>query len=76
MILASKFWGSRVFSCHQSLWNAHTDGRRAWHAIIALVQHTQSDDVGRGMLHGPWASQTAERRRGWHVSVPLDNTHG
>ena len=31
-------------------WRAHTIAlRRAWHAIIALGQHTQLDDVGRGI---------------------------
>ena len=60
---------------HQSIWTAHTDGRRTWHAVIDLVQHTQLDDVRRGMSHGPWASQKVVRRRVWHVSVPLDNTH-
>ena len=44
-------------ACHQSLWTAHTDGRWVWHALIDLVQHTQSDDVRRGMSHGTWASQ-------------------
>ena len=41
-------------ACHHHLWSAHTvERRRAWHAIIALRQHTQSKDVGRGMTSPP-----------------------
>ena len=41
-------------ACHHHLWAAHTvERRRAWHAIIALRQHTQSKDVGRGMTSPP-----------------------
>ena len=36
-------------TCHHRLWKAHTVERRAWHAIIAFGQHTQSNDIGRGM---------------------------
>ena len=37
-------------ACHHRLWAAQTIGRRrAWHDIIAFGQHTQSNDVGRGM---------------------------
>ena len=44
-------------ACHHRLWAAHTVGRsRAWHAIIALEQHTQSNDVGRGMPSSPLVS--------------------
>ena len=35
---------------HHRLWAAQTvEGRRAWHAIISLGQHTWSDGVERGM---------------------------
>ena len=35
---------------HHCSWTAHTvERRRAWHAIIAFVQHTRSNDVGRDM---------------------------
>ena len=41
-------------ACHHHLWAAYTiERRRAWHAIIALRQHTQSKDVGRGMISPP-----------------------
>ena len=41
-------------SCHHCLSTAHTVGRRlAWHAIIALGKHTQSDDIGRGRPSSP-----------------------
>ena len=41
-------------ACHHHLWAALTVGRRlAWHAIIAIGQHTQSNDVGRGMTSPP-----------------------
>ena len=45
---------SGVTSNHH-LWAAHTvERRRAWHAIIALRQHTQSKDVGRGVISPPF----------------------
>ena len=41
-----------VIACEQ-----HTvERRRAWHAIIALGQHTRSNDVGRGMPSLPLGS--------------------
>ena len=41
-------------TCHHRLWTAHTvERRRAWHTIIALWQHTWSNDVGRGMTSPP-----------------------
>ena len=41
-------------ACHHHLWAAYTvERRRAWHAIIDLRQHTQSKDVGRGMISPP-----------------------
>ena len=44
-------------ACHHHLWAAHTvERRRAWHASIALRQHTQSKDVGRGMTSPPFES--------------------
>ena len=39
-----------VVTYHHRHWIAHTIERhRAWHASIALRQHTQTKDVGRGM---------------------------
>ena len=44
-------------ACHHYLWAAHTvERRRAWHAIIALRQHKQSNDIGLGMLSSPLGS--------------------
>ena len=44
-------------ACNHRLWTAHTvERRRGWHAIIALGQHTQSNDVGRGMSSSPLGS--------------------
>ena len=44
-------------ACHHRLWAAHTvDRRRAWHAIFAFLQHTRSNDVGRGMPSSPFDS--------------------
>ena len=41
-------------ACHHRLWEAHTVERsRAWHAIIALRQHTRSNDVRRCMPSSP-----------------------
>ena len=42
---------------HTRPWKAYTIRRCwAWHAIIALGQHTRSDDVGRGMPSSPLGS--------------------
>ena len=44
-------------ACHHRPWKGHTLGqRRAWHAITSLGQHTQSDDIGRGMTSPPLES--------------------
>ena len=38
-------------ACHHSPWIAHTFGRlQAWLVVIALGQHTRSDDDEHGML--------------------------
>ena len=38
-------------ACYHRLWIEHTiERRRAWHSIIALGQHTRSDDIVRDML--------------------------
>ena len=40
--------------CQHHLWEAHmVERRRAWHAIIALGQHTRSNDVRRDMPSPP-----------------------
>ena len=37
-------------TCQHRRWTAHTvERRRAWHSIIAFGQHTQSNNVCRGM---------------------------
>ena len=39
-----------IVACHHHLGASHTvERRRAWHASIALRQHTQSKEIGRGM---------------------------
>ena len=51
--------------CQHHLWAAHTvERRRAWHAIIALGQHTRSNNVRRDM-----PSHTIERRWAWHAII-------
>ena len=41
-------------TCHHRFWTAHTVGlRRSWNDITALVQHTRSKDVWRGMTSPP-----------------------
>ena len=60
-------------ACHHRLWAAPTIGRRrAWHAIIAFGQHTQSNEVGCGMpsssfgsIDGSTASGVACNHRLW-----------
>ena len=54
---------------------AHTvERRRAWHAIIALGQHTRSDGIERGMpssplgsTYGRTTSDVAYRHRRWEA---------
>ena len=41
-------------TCHHCLWTTHTVERhRVWHAIIALGQHTRSNDIGHYMTSPP-----------------------
>ena len=52
-------------ACHHCLWAAQTVGRhRALHAIIAFVQHTQSNDIGRGMPSSPLGSTDSRAASG------------
>ena len=63
-------------ACHLRLWAAHTVERcRAWHDIIALGQHTRSNDVRQGMTspplgstHGRTTSRVASYHRLWTSS--------
>ena len=44
-------------TCHHRLWTTHTvERRQAWHAIIAVGQHTHSNDVRHGMPSSPLGS--------------------
>ena len=60
-------------ACHHRLWEAHTvEQCQAWHAIIALGQHTRSNNVGRDMpspplhsTHGRTTSGVACHHRLW-----------
>ena len=62
-----------VVKCHHHLWAAHTiERRRAWHAIIALMQYTRSNNVGNDMpspslesTHGGTTSGVACHHRLW-----------
>ena len=62
---------------HHRLWAAHTVGRRqAWHAITALVKHTRSNNVGRGMTSSPLDRTHGRQRRAWHDIIALgQHTH-
>ena len=47
-------WTMSGVACPHGPFIAHTFGRRqTWHAIIALIQHKRSENVGRGMLSSP-----------------------
>ena len=41
------------------------------HDITTFVQHTRSNDVGRGMPSFLWEAHTVERRRAWHDITAL-----
>ena len=44
-------------ACHHSLLAAHTvERRRTWHTVIAVGQHTRSNDFRRGMPSSPLVS--------------------
>ena len=56
-------------ACHHRLWTTHMVGRNhTWHTIIAFGQHTQSNDVGRGMPSSPLGSTNGRTTSGvaWH----------
>ena len=52
------------------------DRRQAWQAIIAFGQHTQSNNVGRGMTSPPLDSTQWNDVELDMPSPPLDSTHG
>ena len=57
---------------HHRLSTTHTVGlRRAWNDITALVQHTWSNDVWRGMTSPPLDSTHSRQRRVWHAITAL-----
>ncbi|TMW81654.1 hypothetical protein EJD97_008475 [Solanum chilense] len=62
-------------TCHLLTWTAHTVGRcRAWHAIIALGQHTRLNYVRRGTPSSPLDSIHAMgQHRALHPTSPFDN---
>ena len=64
-------------TCHHLLLTAHTvERRRVGHAIIAFGQHTQSKDVGRGMISHAFGQHTRSNDVGRDMpSPPLDSTH-
>ena len=62
--------------CHHRLWAAHTvERRRAWHAIIALGQHTRSDDNERGMISQSLDSSHCQTKSGVACHHRLWTTH-
>ena len=64
-------------ACHHLLWTTHTvERRRVGHAIIAFGKHTQSKDVGRGMISHAFGQHTRSNDVGRDMpSPPLDSTH-
>ena len=75
-------WMTSAVSCHLDPWNTHTVGQcRAWHAIIALGQHTRSDYVRRGMPSWTLSSTYGWKRLGvvghhrrWTTYIGLDTS--
>ena len=54
-------------ACHHRPWTANTiEQRQAWHAIIALGQHTRSDDVGHGMTSPHLENTHGRQCQTWH----------
>ena len=59
-------------TCHHRRWITHSVKRhRVWHAIIAVGQHTRSNDVRRGMTSPPLDSIHSRQRRLWHDITAL-----
>ena len=57
-------------ACHHRPWTANmVEQRWAWHAIIALGQHTWSDDVGCGMTSLPLDNTHGRKRRACHDDI-------
>ena len=55
-----------------SLICAHMVGRcRAWHTIIRIGQHTQSNDSGVTCHLCHWIENKLRRRRAWHAIIDL-----
>ena len=63
-------------ACHHRLWAAQTvERRRAWHAIIAFVQHRQSHDVRRCMPSSPLGITQSNDVGSGMPSSTLGSTH-
>ena len=59
-------------ACHHRHLVAHTvERRRAWHAIIAFVKHTRSNNVGQGMTSPPLDSTHSRQLLAWHGITAL-----
>ena len=64
-------------ACHHHHFNEYmVGGCRAWHAIIALGQHTQSDDVEHGIPSWPFRRRHSQTFGMAVPSLPLECTHG
>ena len=59
-------------ACHHRLWAAHTvEHCRAWLDITALVLHTWSNDIGRGISSAHLDGTHDRQRRAWHDIIAL-----
>ena len=62
---------SRV-ACHNRIWAAQKVERcQVWHDIIAIGQHTRSNDVGRGMTSPPLENTHGRQRWAWNDITAL-----
>ena len=59
-------------TCHHRLLTAHSVERSfVWHVIIAVGQHTRSNNVGRGMISPPLDNTHGRQRRAWYDITAL-----
>ena len=59
-------------ACHHRVSAAHTvQGRRSWHDITSVGQHTRLATSCVAFHHRPWTAHTVERHRAWHDITTL-----
>ena len=51
-------------ACPYGLWTTHSQTKSTWHAIIAIVLHTDTNDVRRGMPSSPLSSTNGRKTSG------------